>query len=166
MPAFYGYYITHDWTPSGEATMSFAPHQDSEKTKIRTDQTPGNVLEVRLMSENVDNSEESALWIALVLTLLAITIWVIYVILGIYKGDSNNSTTTLIAIVAGLVVAVLFFFLVRYFFSQLLAPGEKKQKVRKAEESPPFVRAGHATLLGLLSLAMYKLFGKKSEPQA
>lgn len=78
------------------------------------------------MSENVDNSEETALWVALVLTLLAITIWVIYVIIGIYKGDSNNSTTTIIALVAGLVVAALFFFLVRYFFSQLLAPGEIK----------------------------------------
>ena len=113
------------------------------------------------MSENVDNSEETALWIALVLTLLAVTIWVIYVIIGIYKGDSKNSTITIVALVSGLVVAALFFFLVRYFFSQLLAPGEIKQKVRRAEDSPPFVRAGHATLLGLLSLAIYKIFGKK-----
>lgn len=33
MPAFLGYYVTHSWE-MGQASMTFAPHQDSLKPKL------------------------------------------------------------------------------------------------------------------------------------
>mmetsp|Transcript_42828 Transcript_42828/g.56600 ORF Transcript_42828/g.56600 Transcript_42828/m.56600 type:complete len:93 (+) Transcript_42828:1119-1397(+) len=46
MPAFFGYYVTHSWTESGQGTMSFAPHQDSTKSKVESGQTPAKELTV------------------------------------------------------------------------------------------------------------------------
>ena len=116
-----------------------------------------------MQSENIDNSDEIAMTIALVVSMLTLSGWLLFVFLGIYKGDSSKVTVTLIATGAGIVCCVLLFFIVRYFFAFLLAPGEYTVKVMDKDKAPNYVRASHATVLGLVSYAFYKIFGRKDD---
>ena len=48
------------------------------------------MLAVTLLSQNVENGEDYALFFALVVTLILLTAWLIYVWVGIYKGNEDN----------------------------------------------------------------------------
>ena len=70
LPAFEGYYITHDWE---EGTMSFVPHKDSIRSELKSRL---GVIEkefmVKMQSENVEDAEVISIVVASVLSLLCL----------------------------------------------------------------------------------------------
>ena len=67
MPAYIGYYITHNWE---KGYMTFAPHTNSNKPMLEAGSVPKKELRVKYESENTPNGERWAFVIALIITVL------------------------------------------------------------------------------------------------
>ena len=78
LPAFEGYYITHDWE---EGSMSFVPHKDSDRSELKARLGDiKNEFKVKMESENAEDAEVTSIIVAAILSLfcLAITGLIVY----------------------------------------------------------------------------------------
>ena len=67
LPAFEGYYITHNWE---ESTMAFVPHKDSTRSELKARIMPiEKEFKVKMESENADDAEVTSIVVAAILSL-------------------------------------------------------------------------------------------------
>lgn len=158
MPAFIGYYVSHDWTTGN---MSWAPHTDSVKEPMQSGAPPKQELRVKYQSENTPNGDVWALTISLLIALGALSFF-LYV--SYYKYDTGEFATTTDAagwVAAGVVIIAISFFILNWLLLLILMPGNTVQEVPDASETIAKVSASNMTILGLISVFVYKMCGKK-----
>lgn len=75
MPAYLGFYVTHNWE---EGYMAFAPHDDSDRQPLTVATTPQRVLAYKLQSNNAPDGNFWAFGIALLIAIGFAIIWTQY----------------------------------------------------------------------------------------
>ena len=110
-------------------------------------------------SESVENGEIYAAAIAGVLSVgaLAIYVWLIYV--AYY--DSNGVAIFAILVAAGFIIAVTSWFIFNWILLIIFLPGTTYPEMVPGDEAARNVSATHLGFLALISLALYKICGKK-----
>jgi len=162
MPAYIGYYISHDWE---KGTMSLAPHGDSSNVALqKASRLPTQELKIKYQSENTPNGDVWAFAIAAFVSFAAVGVWGYAIYFTWSEGGTFTSDAEAVGYAAGGFFAIfIFFFVFRWILLLFLMPGNVVEEVPDAGEAAQKVNATHMSILGLLSYFFYKLCGKKSE---
>lgn len=161
MPAFLGYYVTFDWE---ENFVSFAAHSDSLKPNPSFSTMPSQFFATTMQINNLAGGQTWAFAIAFFIS------FIIFVIAvgGLYystfeKDDFSWSFFGILSLIC-MCLCTIVFFILRWILLIVLMPGNEVIDVPTGNEAVTKVRAQHVTVLGLVSLAIYKYKTQKRSP--
>ena len=160
MPAYIGYYVTHDWTTGN---MSWSAHLDSAKGDITSGNPPKQEISVKYQSTNTANGDVWALVVSLLISLIGLAVF-LYVLYTYYIEDPTFFASTIEwagVAAGGFVATAIIFFILNWIMLLILMPGNKVQEIPDASEAIAKVSAGKMTVFGLISVFLYKMCGKK-----
>ena len=150
--AYDGYYVEHDFANN---TMTFTPHSASVKRSLMKANQPSALLQVG--SYAPFNGKVWAISIAAIFAIVCFAGAVFVAFL------SEDNPTAIIILAGGFVGSIIVYFVIKWLM-MLAFPGERDYYLAGPSDRAivtPQVSATHLTVMGLLTLLLYKLCGKK-----
>jgi len=170
LPLFIDYYVTHNLgTNTTKASMTFSKNGRDVKSAPSMVSDESAIIEksfnVQLASEDDPDAGITAFLIAVGVTILVITI-ITWVAISQFTENKMEAWVMGLVILGGVVAACIIGVIVFFLMLDSLTPGESYETVTDGEKAITKVYASRVTILGLVSFAAYKIFGKKNEETA
>ena len=161
LPAFEGYYVTHALGADGDS-MTFVPHKDSDRSELKANLQidTERVFVTKMESENVEGAGFIANLVA-VIVFFSIAGVAAFIAWSASNDNSADGQTIAIWAGGGFLTALIAFFITKWILLAILNPGNVVWPVTPADEAVKKVSATNLGVFGLVSYALYKLFGKK-----
>jgi len=143
--------------------MTFVPHKDSDRLELKANYQDGpsdRQFKTKMESENTEGAGFIAILVATIL-FFAVAGATAFIAFSMSNDNSADGQTIAIWVGGGALASIIVFLLTWWILLAILQPGNVVWPVTPADEAVKTVSATNLSIFGLVSFALYKLFGKK-----